>query len=503
MAFTSGNDVNILQSTDTGIVDAGAGNDRYVLTNALLAANQTITINDGQGSNTLQLVDLTVTSSRVSSNATQLTLSNGAIVNINGADTFTYLVGGNALTGTGGTTQNFTQFATTTLGAASVPASGAAAVNGSANLNVGVSTPVATVPTFSVTAGAAAVAEAATATASFTVALTNRAAGTAYSVTTTLAATGGATAGTDFTNALTLDSASTAAGITLVNNVLTIPASSTVASVTLSTAVAPDSLSPEAGEGLSLTLSAPTGASAVVSSTAASATTTITDVPVTYTLTASAADVYEGAPITYTLTASAPVSAATTVDFSVVAGDVAAANQGTSNTNLNDFAGGAFNPSSIVIAAGQKTATYSVTSATDSVTELPEAYTVKAVIAGVQVATKSTTLLDGNTAGGGQTFTLTAGTDSIPGLNGSAGNSSNSGNDTIIGDVAFNNTTAAYDTPTLGAFDSINGGDGTDTLNVTNLKPATNYVLPSATLTNVENLVIKNDSGTVTAVLLV
>ncbi len=74
-----------------------------------------------------------------------------------------------------------------------------------------------------------------------------------------------------------------------------------------------------------------------------------------------------------------------------------------------------------------------------------------------------------------------------------------SGNDTIVGDVAFNSATAAYDTPTLGAFDVIDGGAGTDTLTVSQLKAATAYTLSAATIKNVENLVIKNDSGAVTA----
>ncbi|MBK7001568.1 MAG: hypothetical protein IPH35_16785 [Rhodoferax sp.] len=52
-----------------------------------------------------------------------------------------------------------------------------------------------------------------------------------------------------------------------------------------------------------------------------------------------------------TLTASAASVTATTIDFSVVPGDATAADQGTSNTNLNDFASGAFNPSSVVLAA--------------------------------------------------------------------------------------------------------------------------------------------------------
>lgn len=55
MAFTSGNDINILQATDATTVGAGAGNDRYVLDASVLSNNQKITIMDTQGSNTLHL----------------------------------------------------------------------------------------------------------------------------------------------------------------------------------------------------------------------------------------------------------------------------------------------------------------------------------------------------------------------------------------------------------------------------------------------------------------
>ncbi|KFB74111.1 MAG: hypothetical protein AW09_000606 [Candidatus Accumulibacter phosphatis] len=128
MAFTSGNDVNILQASDASVVGAGAGNDKYILSATGLAAGQTITLSDSQGSNTLQLIGgLTITSSIVANNVAQLTLSNGAVVNINGANNFSYEIGGDPLTGVAGTIQNYNTFATTTLGAPSVPATGTVA----------------------------------------------------------------------------------------------------------------------------------------------------------------------------------------------------------------------------------------------------------------------------------------------------------------------------------------------------------------------------------------
>ena len=122
MAFTTGNDINILQSTDTATVGAGAGNDTYILSGEIIEANQKITITDTQGTNKLQLVGgLSIASSMVTSLAVKLTLSNGAEVTLLGADTFGYTIAGNDLTGSGGTQQTFTDFVTQTLGLSSVP----------------------------------------------------------------------------------------------------------------------------------------------------------------------------------------------------------------------------------------------------------------------------------------------------------------------------------------------------------------------------------------------
>lgn len=128
MATTDGNNTLFLDASNPGTVGLGLGNDRYVLSNTSLAANQSLTISDADGANTLQLVGgLTITSSLVSNNAIQLTLSNGAKVTVLGASTFTFLTGGDAFSGTGGVSQTFSQFVTVALGA-TVPAANAAAV---------------------------------------------------------------------------------------------------------------------------------------------------------------------------------------------------------------------------------------------------------------------------------------------------------------------------------------------------------------------------------------
>jgi S-layer protein len=258
--------------------------------------------------------------------------------------------------------------------------------------------------------------------------------------------------------------------LTATTGTLTFAAGETSKTVTVPVKL--DALSPETGEGVTLTLSSPSTGTAVA--TTPSATVSFTDVPLTYALTASAASVYEGAGITYTLTASAPVAVDTVVDFSVVPGDAAAGDQGTSNTNLNDFAAGAFNPTSVTIKAGATTATYGVTSSTDTKTELPETYTVKAVSGTATLATKSTTLLDGTGADVGKTYTLTTGVDSGA---------------SFVG-TASNDTYDALAT-TLTALDSLDGAGGTDVLNVSdvNAAGAQTYTVPaSVTMANIETL---------------
>ena len=130
MSFTSGNDINILQATDTAIVGAGDGNDIYILSESAISENQELTISDS-GANTLQLVDgLSITSSQVTNNAVQLTLSNGAVITVLDASDFTFDVGGNATMGITGTVQDFSTFASDTLGTP-LPAAGEAPVQGS------------------------------------------------------------------------------------------------------------------------------------------------------------------------------------------------------------------------------------------------------------------------------------------------------------------------------------------------------------------------------------
>lgn len=100
-------------------------NQTYSINPNLIGSGDTITIIDQGGSNTIELVDgLTISSSVVVHNELLLNLSNGAIVNIRGADTFTFTVGANQISGVVGVEQDFAQFIVNTLGLAAVPTAG-------------------------------------------------------------------------------------------------------------------------------------------------------------------------------------------------------------------------------------------------------------------------------------------------------------------------------------------------------------------------------------------
>ena len=77
---------------------------------------------------------MSIASSRFAADAVELTLSNGAVVTINGADNFTFEVGGNDTSGTAGTDQTYSAFAEA-MGVASLP-TGSTLVAGTANVSV-------------------------------------------------------------------------------------------------------------------------------------------------------------------------------------------------------------------------------------------------------------------------------------------------------------------------------------------------------------------------------
>ncbi len=149
---------DIIVPSNNGTTYRGlAGDDTYIISNSI-AANGAITIVDTSGANKIQLVDgLSIASSAFAADAVQLTLSNGAVVTINGASNFTYDVGGNATTGTAGTSNTLSAFAAS-MGVATLPSSGSTA--GSSDVTISGNAVSSTAsPTFTVTKSASSVDE--------------------------------------------------------------------------------------------------------------------------------------------------------------------------------------------------------------------------------------------------------------------------------------------------------------------------------------------------------
>jgi Ca2+-binding RTX toxin-like protein len=129
---SSGADIIVPNNNGTTYRGLG-GDDTYILSNSI-AANAAITIVDTSGSNKIQLVDgLSVASTKFAADAVQLTLTNGAVVTINGASNFDFDLGGNSTAGTSGTVKNFVGFAAD-AGVATLPVSGSVA--GASNVSV-------------------------------------------------------------------------------------------------------------------------------------------------------------------------------------------------------------------------------------------------------------------------------------------------------------------------------------------------------------------------------
>ena len=295
---SSSDDIFILDSI--GDYRGGQGADTYILTNQI-PASAFITITDKEGLNKIQLADgLVIASSKFLSNAAELTLSNGAIVRILGASSFTFDIGANTTTGDVATNPNSTyaEFAKE-LGAQ------IGSTTGTSNYRVPI-----TIPTFSIATGdtfstiaagnvsgfsASGVSEGSNAT--FTVKL-SVAQTTATTVNYTLAGTGtpAATVGTD-----TGTVAVQGTGVTATGGTLTFAAGITTA--TISVPVTFDT-TPESGEGIILTLSSPssgvllgtdfTASKEFLDSTAPRFSMSSTAVSGTHTL--------EGSAITFTIT---------------------------------------------------------------------------------------------------------------------------------------------------------------------------------------------------------
>jgi len=139
---TSGNDVLLVQNTSPAILGGLAGDDTYIISGSLLTDTpKEITISDTEGSNSIQLVGgLEIASSIVAAESLQFTLSNGVIINVNGANTFGYEPGGNATAGIDEPDVSYEDFVGDTLGS-SVPTGSDTASGGEVTIGGGDPTP--------------------------------------------------------------------------------------------------------------------------------------------------------------------------------------------------------------------------------------------------------------------------------------------------------------------------------------------------------------------------
>jgi len=216
--------------------------------------------------------------------------------------------------------------------------------------------------------------------------------------------------------------------------------------------------------------------------------------PNNFELTPQDASVKEGESITYTLTTNVAVNSATDVNFSVIPGDANAPDQGTNNTNLNDFQQGAFNPSTVTIAQGDKQAEFTLNTSNEGLTELPEEFDVQAEVNG-ETVTVDTTLLDGSG------FQLTTGDDSFTGNSNddvlTAGlGTLNSGD--ILEGLGGNDTLNARISSDIGDGDPTNGNgptlDSVDNVNI-NSRGSVSNILDFDSATGLSQLTVTGPSG--------
>ncbi len=122
----------VIQTAGEDYIGADEGEDTtYFITSSLIQSGDLITILDEEGSNTIQLQSgLAISSSIIANDEAVLYLTNGAQINIRGASSFTFDVGGNdTLADVIGEEKTFAEFVEQDLGL-SVPAEGEAPVQG-------------------------------------------------------------------------------------------------------------------------------------------------------------------------------------------------------------------------------------------------------------------------------------------------------------------------------------------------------------------------------------
>ena len=138
--FNDGNNIIVLDNHNTTFRGL-AGDDVYIISQKTVNKDAKIEIIDTNGNNIIQLVEnLKITKSLFTSDATRLTLENGSVITINGADKFTFELSGNVTTGTQGTEKTFEEFAKF-MGIDALPISGTK--NGTDNITITINDKVA------------------------------------------------------------------------------------------------------------------------------------------------------------------------------------------------------------------------------------------------------------------------------------------------------------------------------------------------------------------------
>jgi hypothetical protein len=176
-----------------------------------------------------------------------------------------------------------------------------------------------------------------------------------------------------------------------------------------------------------------------------------------FTLTAAAATVTEGDAGTKTVTMTLTLDSVPTEDITI---SYATLLTGTASAN-DDFI-----PASgtVTFLAGSATATVSIEIVGDNVFETDE--TINLEFTGTALtapAAGTITIIEDDTSTQGQTFTLTEGSDTIPGLIGNKGSEDNTGDDLILAGLS---SAGGPVTNTLGSGDSLDGGTGEDLLRI-------------------------------------
>jgi len=378
---TNNNDYIFVQGSSTATIDGLGGDDVFVISPYFVTEGQTVSISDTQGANTIQLVGgLTITSSIVEAEGLRLTLSNDAVITVFGANNFTYNVGGNDSAGIAGVDKDFTTFASENLGVV-VPAAGeAAATGGEAEFNEDGTSTTPEADTYALTADAATVDEGASATFSLD---TNLAEGTEVA----------------YTISGDVDAADVDGGLT---GTATVDADG---DATITVGLVEDVSTDEGAETLTVTVDADPA-------TTADVTVNDTSMTTTFTLTTDAAATPEGVAHVFTVEANQAVTEDTVVTFNVQAGNDSGAAQGTTLTNMNDFADGTFAAQTATIAAGETSVTFDVTGANDGIPEYDETYSVSAEVAG------ETKIAEGTLTDGAGSYRLTTGVDEAPDFTG-------------------------------------------------------------------------------------